>query len=78
MLKVRTYQLNRLVKIMVANVHPIFSHMLVGFFFHVALEGDIILLKKHHHQYSKFDRVEFTRIRNRRVPLVEGVLTVDD
>ena len=58
---------------MVANVHSIFSHTLVGFFIHIVGEGNEILFRKSHRRYSKVGGVEFLHVSDRSVPLVERV-----
>ena len=63
---------------MVANIHPIFSHTLVGFFIHIAREGNGILFRKSHHRYSKVGEVEFVHVSDISVPLVEGVPVVNN
>ena len=63
---------------MVANIHFIFSHKLVGFSIHIAGKGNGIFFRKSHHWYSKVGGVEFMHIGDRSVPLVEGVPTVDN
>ena len=74
----KPYQLNRLIKIMVANLHSIFHHMLVGFSIHIAGEGNVILFSNSHHRYLKIGGVEFVHIGDISVPLVEGVLAVNN
>ena len=63
---------------MVANIHSIFNYTLVGFFIHIVGEWNEILFKKSHHLYSKVGGVEFVHIGDRIVPLVEGVLAVNN
>ena len=63
---------------MVANIHPVFSHMLVGFLIHVIGEGDGILLSMSHHRYSEVIRVEFVHMWDRRVPFVKGISMVNN
>ena len=52
--------------------------MLVGFFIHIAREGNEILFKKIHHQYLKVGGVEFLHVIDKRIPLVEGTPTVNN
>ena len=63
---------------MVANMHSIFSHTLVGFFIHIDGEGNGILFRKSHHWYSKVGGVEFIHIGDISVPLVEEVPAVNN
>ena len=63
---------------MVMDIHSIFSHKLVEFFIHIAGEGNGVLFIKSHHRYSKVGGVEFMHVSDRSVPLVEGVLAVNN
>ena len=63
---------------MVANMHPVLGHTLVGLFILVAGEGNGIFFKESHHKYSKIGGVELAHIGDRSVPLIEGVPMIDD
>ena len=63
---------------MVANIHPVFNHTLVGLCIQIAEEMDGILFRKSHHLYPKVGGVEFAHISDKSVPLIEGVLTVNN
>ena len=63
---------------MVTDVHPVFSYALEGLSIHVAEEGDRVLLNTSHHQHSEKSGVEIAHASNRRVPLVEESLKVDN
>ena len=52
--------------------------MLIGFFIHKVGEGSEILFRKSHHGYSKVGGVEFVHIGDRSVPLIEGVLVINN
>ena len=52
--------------------------MLVGFFIHITGEGNEILFRKSHYQYSKVGWVEFMHVGDKSVPLIEGVLAVNN
>ena len=73
MLRDQSYQLNRLVKVMVANKHPVLSHTLVRFLIHIVGEGNEILFNTSHHRYSEEIGIELAHMRSRRVPLVKWV-----
>ena len=70
-LRGQSYQLSRLVKVMVANRHPVLSHTLVGFLVHIAGEGNGILFRTGHHQYSEEIGVEFVHMCGRKVPILK-------
>ena len=74
----KPYQLNHLIKFMIAKVHSIFSHELVGLFIQIAGEGNGVLFRKCHHLYAKAGGVEVSHISDRSVPLVEGIPAVDN
>ena len=74
----KPYQLSRLIKVMVAKVHSIFSHALVGLFIQIIEEGDGVLFRKCNHWYAKAGGVEVAHISNKSIPLVEGVPSVDN
>ena len=61
-LKAKTYQLSRLIKVVVANVHLDLDHLLEGLPIQVVGEGDGVLLNTSHHQYSEESRVEVTYV----------------
>ena len=63
---------------MVTNIDSIFNHNLVGFFIHIAGEGNGIFFRKSHHRYSKVGEVELLHIGDKSVPLVEGVPAVNN
>ena len=77
-LKVKTYQFSRLVKVVVANEHPVFGHALEGLPIQIAKEGDRVLLTTSHHRYSEKSGVEVVHVCNRRLPLIKGALAVND
>ena len=77
-LKFKTYQPSRLVKVMITDEHPVFGHALEGLPIQIAVEGDKILLNTSHHRYSKNSGVEVMHVCDRRLPLVKGAPTVND
>ena len=70
-LKVKTYQLNRFVKVVVVDEHPIFEHALEGRSIQIDMEGDGVLLGTSRHPYAEKGGVEVAYVCNRRLPLVE-------
>ena len=70
-LKISTYQLSQLVKVMITNKHPVFGHRLEGLLIHVDGERDGILLCASRHRYSEIIGIK-------RLCLVEGAPAVDD
>ena len=77
-LNIETYQLNRLVKVVIADEHPIFGLALEGLLVHVAGKRDGILLSTSSHRHPEKSGVEVVHVRERRLPLVEGAPTVND
>ena len=77
-LKISTYQLNRSVKVMIMDKHPVFGHRLEGLLIHVDGEHDGILLCVSRHKFSEIIGIEVAHMSNRRLRLVEGAPTVDD
>ena len=61
-LKVKTYQFSRLVKVLVADEHPIFGHALEGLPIQIAKDGDGVLLSTSRHQYSEKSGVEVAHV----------------
>ena len=77
-LRGQLYQLCCLVKVMVANRHPVLSHTLVGFLVHIDGEGNGILFRTGRHQYSEKIRVEFVHMCGRKFPIVKRVPMVNN
>ena len=77
-IKVKTYQLSRLVKVVVADEHPVFGHALEGLPIQIAGERDEVLLSTSHHQYLEKSGVEVTHVCEKILPLVNGAPTVND
>ena len=77
-LKVKTYKLSRLVKVMVADEHPVFGHALEGLLIQITRELEGVLLNKIHHWYWKKSGVDVAHVCDERRPLVKGALTVND
>ena len=77
-LKIKTYQLNRLVKVVISDKHPVFGHVLEGLPIHVARKQDGILLNMSRHRPLEKSGVEVAHVSDRRLPLVEGAPTVND
>ena len=78
MVEVQPYQFSRLVEVVVADVHPIFSHPLEGLFVLQVGEGDKVLFGMSHHQHSKKSGVVIEHVPNGGVPLVEGSPSIDN
>ena len=76
--EVQPYQFSRLIEVVVADVQPIFRHLLEGLFVHQAEEGDRILLGMSHHLHSEKSGVEIAHVRNEGVPLIEESPLVDN
>ena len=76
--KVKTYQLSRLVKVMVANEHPVFGHSLERLPIQIAGEWDAVLLSASRHRHSEKSGLEVTHAYDRRPPLVKGAPTAND
>ena len=57
---------------MVAHIHPVLSHALVGPLIKVDGEGDGVFLPASHRRYVETVRVKIEHVHDRRVPLVEG------
>ena len=77
-LKIKTYQLSQLVKVVITDEHPVFGRALEGLPIQVAGERDGILLSTSRRWHPKKSRVEVAHVLNRKLPLVEGALMVDD
>ena len=77
-LKIKTYQISRLVKVVIADGHPVFDHALEGLPLHVAGERDRILLNTSHYRHPEKGKVKVAHVRDRRLPLVQGAPTVND
>ena len=77
-LKVETYQLSRLIKVMVADVHLVLGHALEGLPIQVAGEGDGVHLNTSRHRYLEESREEVEHDCDRRLPLVKGAPAVND
>ena len=77
-LKAKTYQLSRLVKIVVADEHPVFGHALEGFFIQIVGKEDKVLLNTSHHKYLEKSGVEVAHACDQRLPLVKGASIVND
>ena len=69
-LKIKPYQLSRLVKILITNEHPIFRHGLEGLPIQVAKKRDGILLITTRRRHLEENGVEVAYVHNRRLPLV--------
>ena len=76
--EVQPYQFDRLVKVMVADAHSVFSHGLEGLSIYVAGERDRVLLSMGHQPHSENSGVEIAHVRNRGVPIIEGSPAVDN
>ena len=63
---------------MVAHVHSILGHALVGLIVQIAGEGNGVLFLKRHHRYAMDGGVKVAHVSNRSIPLVEGAPMVDD
>ena len=61
-LKVETYQLSRLVKVVVMDVHPILADALKRLPIQVAGEENGVLLSTSHHQYSEESGVKVEHV----------------
>ena len=77
-LKIKTYQLNRLVEVVIMDKHPIFNHTLEGLPIHIAGKWDGVLLNTSRHQSLEKSGIEVLHVRERRLPLVKGVPTIND
>ena len=77
-LKISTYHLSRLLKVMIIDKHPVFGHQLEGLLIHVDGERDGILLYASRHKYSEIIWIEVAHMRNHRLRLVKGAPVVDN
>ena len=63
---------------MVAHIHPVLSHALIGPLIQVDEEGDGVFLPTSHYRYAKVVRVKITHVHDGRFPLVEGPLVANE
>ena len=77
-LKVETYQLSRLVKVMVVDVHPVFDEALEGLPIQMAEERDRVLLSISKHGYLKESGVEIVHVCDRRLPFIKRAPLIYD
>ena len=78
MVEVQPYQFSRLVEVVVADVHAIFSHPLEGLFVHQAREEDRVLFGTSNHHHSEKNGVKIAHVGDGGVSLVEGNPTVNN
>ena len=76
-LEVQPYQFDNLIKVMVAHIHLVLGHALVGPFIKVDKEGDEEFLPTSHRRYAEAVREKVVHVFDGRVPLVEGPLVVN-
>ena len=63
---------------MVAHIHLVLSHALIGPLIQVDRAGDGVLLPTSHCRYAEAMRVKIAHVRDGRVPLVEGPSVVNE